>query len=112
MKVSFIIKIAFFCLTVCSFSCRKSDMNGFKNRAVITGFDHRQCPCTDICPCVCGTILFHFADTTYTANIPVDNQEIFKLDANTKFPVYLRVNWLNTTRCGITAIKITDFKFN
>jgi hypothetical protein len=95
------------------FSCKKSsqDAGSFQNNAVITGLDVRLCPCVVDCPCVCGGILFHFTDTTYTANIPVDNAAIFNLNADTKYPVYVKVNWQNTTRCGVTAIKIINFQF-
>jgi hypothetical protein len=101
-------------LVVCSwhFSCKKSvqDANPFQNNGVITGMDARLCPCAVACPCACGTLIFHFTDTVYTANIPIDNPGIFNLSSNTQYPVYVRVNWQNTTRCGVTAIKITNFE--
>jgi hypothetical protein len=98
------------CLSV--FSCKKSmqDAGSFQNNAVITGLDMRDCPCVVNCPCICGGILFHFTDTTYTANIPIDNAAIFNLTTDTQYPVYVKVNWQNTTRCGVTAIKITGFR--
>jgi hypothetical protein len=91
-------------------SCRKEQANSFQNKGVITGIDMRLCPCIAGCPCVCGGLNFHFTDTAYTANIPLDNPEIFKLGPDTNFPVYVELNWVNTTRCGTTAIRITDFK--
>jgi hypothetical protein len=101
-------------VVVCIFyiSCKKN-MQGagpFQNNGVITGIDARLCPCAVSCPCVCGTLIFHFTDTVYTTNIPIDNPGIFNLTSNSKFPVYVRVNWQNTTRCGVTAIKITSFE--
>jgi len=94
------------------FSCKKSiqESNPFQNNGVITGIDARLCPCAVACPCACATLIFHFTDTVYTANIPIDNPGIFNLSSNTQFPVYERVNWKNTTRCGVTAIKITSFE--
>jgi hypothetical protein len=97
---------------ILNFSCKKSVQTGssFQNNGVITGIDARLCPCAVSCPCVCGTLIFHFTDTAYTANIPIDNPEIFNLSSNSHFPVYVRVDWQNTTRCGVTAIKITGFE--
>ena len=96
------------CFTI--FSCKKDNAKSFKNEGVITGTDPRQCPCVVTCPCVCGLLLFHFTDTAYTSNIPLDNPQIFKLPSNTQFPVHVKVNWENTSRCGLTAIKITEYK--
>ena len=93
-----------------SLSCQKEKEKPFQNTGVITGIDLRQCPCVVTCPCVCGGLLFHFTDTSYSANIPLDNPGIFNLGADTHFPIYVKVDWQNTTRCGIVAIKITDFK--
>ncbi|HXB29317.1 MAG TPA: hypothetical protein VNW49_05830 [Puia sp.] len=95
-----------------NFSCQKNVQNAgaFQNNGIITGIDARLCPCSLSCPCVCGTLIFHFTDTTYTANIPIDNPGIFNLSSNTHFPVPVRVNWQNTSRCGVTAIKITSFQ--
>src|ERR1700675_4156366 len=94
------------------FSCQKNAQNAspFQNNGVITGIDPRLCPCDTSCPCVCGTLIFHFTDTVYTANIPIDNPGIFNLSSGSHFPVYVKVNWQNTTRCGVTAIKITSFE--
>jgi len=94
------------------FSCKKNvqEVKAFQNNGVITGIDARLCPCAVSCPCVCGTIIFHFTDTVYTSNIPVDNPGIFNLPPNTHYPVNVKVNWQNTTRCGVTAIKISSFQ--
>jgi hypothetical protein len=101
-------------LVVCiiCISCKKNSQGAqpFQNNGVITGIDTRLCPCAVSCPCVCGTLVFHFTDTGYNENIPIDNPGIFNLNSNSKFPVYVRVNWQNTTRCGVTAIKITSFE--
>jgi hypothetical protein len=91
-------------------SCKKEKRTLFKSEGVITGVDVRQCPCVVTCPCICGGLLFHFTDTTYTANVPLDNPGILNLPSEIKFPVYLQLNWENTSRCGITAIKITSYK--
>jgi len=91
-------------------SCKKDKTKAFQNKGVITGFDMRQCPCVLECPCSCGTILFHFTDTSYTDNIPVDNQQIFNFNSGTKFPVNIELNWQNTSRCNTTAIKVIDYK--
>ena len=103
-----IIILLLICLA--QFSCKKDEPILFKNEGVITNVDVRECPCTVACPCVCGGLLFHFTDTTYTANIPLDNPSMLNLPSNVKFPVYIKLNWENTSRCGITAIKITGFK--
>ena len=82
----------------------------YQNEGVITGVDLRECPIIAGCPGVCGGLFFHFIDTTYNTDIPLDNPEIFNLPSNTKFPVYVKINWENTTRCGTTAIKIIGYK--
>jgi hypothetical protein len=106
------IRIPLMLVCIFYFSCKKSVQvaKPFENNAVVTGIDARLCPCDVSCPCVCGTLIFHFTDTVYTSNIPIDNPGIFNLSSNTQFPVYVRVNWQNTTRCGVTAIKITSFE--
>jgi hypothetical protein len=91
-------------------SCRKDKVKLFRNEGVITGINAMQCPCIAACPCGCGGLFFHFIDTVYNANIPLDNPQIFNFPSNIKFPVYVKVDWENTTRCGTFAIKITDYK--
>jgi hypothetical protein len=93
-------------------SCQKTRIEAkpFQNLGVITGVDARLCPCDVSCPFVCGTLIFHFTDTVYTANIPLDNPGIFNLSSGSHFPVFVKVNWQNTSRCGTTAIKITGFE--
>lgn len=102
------ILLLFICLEF--FSCKKNKVMLYQNEGVITGVDLRGCPSVIGCPNVCGGLFFHFVDTSYTANITLDNPEIFNLPSNTKFPVYVKLNWENTTRCGVTAIKITGYK--
>ena len=91
-------------------SCKKNQLQSFQNNAEIDGRNPCKYLCLVGCPCACGNLYFHFRDTAYTANIPIDNPEIFNFGSDTKFPVYVSVNWENTTRCGVTAIKITSYK--
>lgn len=99
-------------LLICAFffSCKKDKVKTFQNQGVIGGVNPCASPCLINCPCTCGNLYFHFTDTVYTANIPLDNPQIFNFPSNVKFPVYVKINWLNTTRCGTTAIKIIDYK--
>lgn len=107
-----IMKHIIFVLSICiiNFSCQKEKEKSFQNTGIITGISPTQCPCVVTCPCVCGGFLFHFTDTSYSANIPLDNSGIFKLGADAHFPVHVKIDWQNTTRCGIVAIKVTDYK--
>jgi hypothetical protein len=97
-------------ICVLYFSCQKDNGKSFQNFAVITGINPCEYACILECPCSCGNLLFHFTDTVYTANIPVDNPSIFKLPSNIQYPVYVEVDWQNTSRCGVTAIKITNYR--
>jgi hypothetical protein len=99
-------------LLICTvyFSCKKDKVKLFQTEGVITGINVRQCLCVAECPCACGGLFFHFIDTVYTANIPLDNPQIFNFPSNIKFPVFVKINWENTTRCGTTAIRIIDYK--
>ena len=97
-------------ISVVYLSCKKDRAIRFQNEAVITGINVTQCPCLGECPCACGGLYFHFTDSVYSANIPLDNPAIFKLASNTQFPVYVKVNWINTSRCNTTAIKITGYQ--
>ena len=103
-----IILLLFICLI--HLSCQKEKEKPFQNNGIITGVDLSGCVSVVTCPQVCGGLFFHFTDTSYTANIPLDNPGIFKLAPNTHFPVYVKIDWQNTTRCGIVAIKITSYK--
>ena len=89
------------------FSCKKE--KAFLNVGEILGFDLRQCPCIRSCPCTCGGLIFHFTDEADTTNIVIDNAAIFQLPANTHYPIQVKVNWQNTSRCGMRSIKITDY---
>ncbi|HUX84352.1 MAG TPA: hypothetical protein VMV20_03910 [Chitinophagaceae bacterium] len=91
------------------FSCTKETPRRFQNEGVITGINAEEFPCKASCPCGAGGVFFHFTDTSYTADIIVDNPQIFNLAAGSHFPVRVMVDWQNTSRCGITAIKITQF---
>jgi hypothetical protein len=82
----------------------------YQNIAVIDGRDPCEYACIINCPCACGDLYFHFTDTSFTDNIPIDNQEIFKFPPNTTYPVKVKVNWINTTRCGVFAIRITGYQ--
>src|ERR1017187_9175700 len=90
--MKFILFLAVGCFL--QFSCQKANekVNSFQSEGVITGIDARLCPCSLSCPCSCGTLIFHFIDTVYTANIPIDNSEIFNLTSKAHFPVYVSVN--------------------
>lgn len=90
-------------------SCTKK-VKLFENHGVITGMNLLQCPCTQSCPCGCGGLFFHFTDAADTSNIIIDNPIIFKLPAGSRFPVYVTVQWQNTSRCNTAAIKVVSYK--
>src|SRR5450432_3960073 len=103
--------LSLFCFVI--YSCKKSGAQTaapYQNLAVINGSNPCQSPCIIDCPCSCGNLYFHFTDTAFTDNIPIDNKEIFKFPANITYPVHVKVNWINTTRCGGFAIKITSYE--
>ena len=106
--MKWVILLLFICVGY--FSCNKENVQVFQNEGVITGINPCEYTCLVGCPCSCGNLIFHFIDTVYTTNIPVDNPLIFKFPSNTQFPVYVKVDWQNTTRCGLTAIKIINYK--
>ena len=100
-------------LVMAGLTCSKSTSTGalsFQNTAVISGINLCASPCVLECPCFCQKIYFQFTDSTYTNNIPVDNPEILNLPQSVTFPVHLKLNWVNTTRCGQFAIRITSFE--
>jgi hypothetical protein len=106
-----VLLICIFCFVI--FSCKKNNTQTaapYQNLAVIDGRNPCESACLINCPCACGNLFFHFIDTSYTANIPIDNQDTFKFPANIKFPVTVKVNWINTTRCNTFAIKITSYQ--
>jgi hypothetical protein len=42
----------------------------------------------------------------------IDNPDFFHFPATVHFPVPIEVNWLNTTRCHVRAIRITAYKMD
>ena len=97
-------------LIICliQFSCKKEKT--YSNEGVIAGIDLKQCPCVATCPCVCGTLIFHFTDRGDTARVILENTRMVKFPADMHYPVYIKLNWENTTRCNIPAVNITDYK--
>jgi hypothetical protein len=81
----------------------------FTNKGVITNFDYRSCLCVVSCPCGCGGFEFHFTDINDTSRTIIENN-IIQLPAGTVYPVYLTVNWQNTSRCGVKAIRIVSYE--
>src|SRR5450631_3982273 len=98
--------ILLLCMT---FSCKKSETH-LTNMGVITTIDARGCPCVLPCPCACGGYVFHFTDMKDTSRTIIDNNSIIQLPSGTKFPVYITLDWQNTTRCGVNSIKILSYK--
>jgi hypothetical protein len=101
--------ILLFIGATCIFSCKKDTAVAYKNEAVIAGINLTECPCVISCPCTCGGLLFHFTDSAYTENIALDNPAIFNITSGTKFPVRVKINWENTSRCSTSSIKITSY---
>ena len=91
------------------YSCKKEKAAVYAGQGVITGIDRRQCPCTLACPCACGGLLFHFTNPGDSSGAVIDDATIFQLPDNTQFPVRVKINWQNTTRCDIKAIKVTSY---
>lgn len=97
-------------LVIClvQFSCKKETI--FLNEGVITGVDVKLCPCVVTCPCACSSLIFHFTNRGDTTRIILENPCTIQLSADVRYPVYIKLNWVNTTRCNIQAVKITDYK--
>ena len=97
-------------LVICliQFSCKKEKI--FSNEGVITGVAVRLCPCVVTCPCACSSLIFHFTSRGDTTRVILDNPGTIQLSADVHYPVYIKLNWINTTRCNIQAVKITDYK--
>ncbi len=91
------------------FSCRKNETY-LQNEGVITGIDLSGCPCSVQCPCVCGGYFFHFTDMDDTSRVIIDNRLLIQLPSDVKFPVRLILDWQNTNRCGIKAIRVANYK--
>jgi len=100
--------VLFFALLIL-LSCKKKEPL-LTNEGVITGINPCAYACVINCPCACGNFLFHFTDTGDTSNIIIDNQSIIQLPTNGKYPVRLTLDWQSTTRCGIKAIKVLNYK--
>jgi hypothetical protein len=110
-RMKLMLFLVLFCYMV--FSCKKNNTQTaipYQNLAVVDGRDPCQYACLVNCPCACGDLYFHFIDTTFTDNIPIDNPGIFKFTTNTIYPVTVKVDWINTTRCQTPAIKITSYQ--
>jgi hypothetical protein len=96
MKSFTIIAIIFILL-----SCGKT--KSFMNTGVITGPDPRACAC-------CGGYFFHFTNVSDTSNKQLVNAGIFQFPINVKYPVFVQVDWQNSTFCGGYAIKIINYR--
>jgi hypothetical protein len=88
-------------------ACGKKD--NFMARGVITGYDYRDCGC-------CGGWLINL-DSDSTAMYTVDTRFIdmfpanLKLDSTTIFPVFILLDYTNSSaNCGL-AINIYRFEF-
>jgi hypothetical protein len=90
-------------------SCKKKEIQ-LTNGGEITGISICDYACIAACPCNCGSYIFHFTDTGDSTNVVIDNRGIFNLPSNTQFPAHVTVDWQNTTRCGVKAIKILNYK--
>ena len=97
-------------LVIClvQFSCKKEIV--FSNEGVITGVDVRLSPCVVTCPCACSSLIFHFTNRGDTTRVILENPGTIQLSADVRYPVYIKLNWVNITRCNIQAVKITDYK--
>src|ERR1022692_235620 len=92
------------------FSCKK-DTKSLSDEGVVTGISVSTCASIAACPNVCdGSLYFHFTDRADTKNVVIDNPTIFKFPQNANFPVRVSLDYISTTRCGITAIKVTWYK--
>jgi hypothetical protein len=77
--------------------CKKQSEPDFMNEAVITGYDARMCVC-------CGGLMINFnndskpySGTFYLIDHLPDN---VKIDINSTFPVYMKVDWTFSSMCG------------
>ncbi len=99
-------------LVIClaQFSCKKETI--FSNEGVITGVDVRLCTCVVTCPCTCSSLIFHFTNRGDTTRVILENLGTIQLPTGVHYPVYIKLNWINSTRCNIQAVKITDYKID
>jgi hypothetical protein len=92
------------------FSCKKSTKY-LENKGVITGINVSACASIAACPNVCdGALFFHFTGVADTSQVAIDNPTIFKLPQDVKFPIPILVEYQITTRCGISAISVINYK--
>jgi len=91
------------------FSCKKNEPQ-LSSEGVITGINPCQYACVINCPCACGNFLFHFTGAGDTSNVIIDNRSIINLPNNVQYPVRITLDWQSTTRCGIKAINILNYK--
>ena len=97
-------------VVVVFFSCKKNTKY-LENKGVITGINVKACASVAACPNVCGGALyFHFTDVGDTSQVAIDNPEIFTLPQTVKFYIPVLVDYQITTRCGISAIKVINFR--
>jgi len=94
--------------SMCGF-CKKHEIL-LRNEGVITGIDVRECPCVVQCPCACGGLIFHFTDMSDTTRSVIDNGSFIQLPSASTFPIYITLDWQSTTRCGVKAIKIINYR--
>ncbi len=106
MGIRILTAILILCMII---SCKKQ-VNTFENEGVITNLDFRACPCDVSCPCGCGGFVFHFTDMNDSTRVVIDNNSIIQLTPGTTYPVYLTVDWENTTRCEVKAMNILRYK--
>jgi hypothetical protein len=107
------VKFIFSILVICAMflSCKKkSTMVSFQNEGILTGMNLLTCPCVDSCPCLCGSYFFHFTNYSDTSNVVIVNSTILKLPSQVSFPVQIKLNWTDATRCNIFAVKITSYQ--
>jgi hypothetical protein len=55
-------------------------------------------------------LYFHFTNVADTTDVAIDNPTIFKYPPNANFPIRVRLNYISTTRCGVSAIKVISYK--
>ena len=107
MKTIFVAFISLILMILLA-TCDKKEESTYMGEGVIAGFDLRDCPC-------CGGLLINlnssstelYSDSTYQIDHVPGN---FHIDANTVFPVYIRLDYEKTgALCGKT-IDITRFE--
>ena len=71
--------------------------------AVITGQDQRYCAC-------CGGLMINFTGETrpYTGDFKlIDNSADVGISPTEVFPLYVKVDYVDLTKCGGNSIKVT-----